>query len=102
MNETNPPAPEEADGTADVELLRAISRHPECAHVLAAIAAGGDPAVLIGTLLPSTENDGTEATPAAEPPMYCPPTEPPRPEGEERFFGGFLAQMPQDFWDDLR
>ena len=62
------PPPAEADGTGDAELLKAISAHPECAHVLAAIAAGGDPDELIATLVPKRAEDDAPAAP--EPAMY--------------------------------
>lgn len=62
------PPPAEADGSGDVELLKAISANPECAHVLAAIAAGGDPAELMATLLPPTpvEDAPVDDAPADE------------------------------------
>ena len=54
QEQTNPPEVTPAtDGTPDVELLRAISANAECAHILAAIAAGGNPKELLATLLPA-------------------------------------------------
>jgi|InofroStandDraft_1065614.scaffolds.fasta_scaffold118805_2 hypothetical protein len=89
------PPPAEADGTGDAELLKAISSHPECAHVLAAIAAGGDPDELIATLVPKPAEDDAPAAP--EPAMYqsatvCAPST----EYDEPWFADTARE---DFWD---
>ncbi len=41
------------DGSGDAELLKAISRNPETAHALAAIASGAAPEDVLASLLPS-------------------------------------------------
>ena len=48
-----PPAMSAAvDGSCDAELLKAISRNPETAHALAAIASGASPEDVLSGLLP--------------------------------------------------
>lgn len=92
------PPPAEADGTGDAELLKAISANPECAHVLAAIAAGGDPAELIATLLPKPAADDAPAAP--EPAMYQSATVCPQsPECEEPWFADSAREDFWDFWE---
>lgn len=41
------------DGSGDAELLKAISRNPETAHALAAIASGAAPEDVLASLLSS-------------------------------------------------
>ncbi len=105
------------DGTGDAELLRAISANAECAHVLAAIAAGGNARELIATLLPSPAEDSlpeptrtedaaqqtdtpTKAEPEQEPAMYQSAAIPPATEPADTC-PGFLAHVSTDFWDNF-
>lgn len=77
--ESQPTPPDyrpEADGGADVELLRAISAHPEAAHALAAIAGGADPASALADLLP-------------------------QPKGIPVSSPSFLASIQPDFWENF-
>lgn len=100
---TVPPEIGEADGSRYVELLRAISANPECAHVLAAIASGGDPAELIATLLPGDVPPETEEETACsvdeaapEPAMYQSRVEV---KADEGVFPLFLSDVQNDFFD---
>ncbi len=110
--ETTPPeCTPETDGSADLELLRAISANPECAHVLAEIARGGNPAELISTLLPAAEPPAEPApeTPAPEPASPEPTAPPvamfqspatPAPEAPADSCPSFLTNLRPDFWQD--
>ncbi len=111
-NPTPPPVNGDTDGSSDTELLRAISANSECAHVLAAIAAGGDPVELLATLLPkdpepapAPEADRTtpDPTPVAEHPeiaMYQSAAQAQRQnDGDDRSYPTFLANIRPDFWD---
>ena len=89
-NENITPPPVSADGTADAELLQAISRHPEAAQALAAIARGTDPAEALAALLPAgqrSEAAGEEKQTATQSPGI--PVASP----------SFLANIAPDFWD---
>jgi len=89
-NENITPPPVSADGTADVELLQAISRHPAAAQALAAIARGADPAEALAALLPPeqpAEAAGEEKHAAQQRPGI--PVASP----------AFLANIAPDFWD---
>lgn len=102
---TPPPVNDGTDGSSDIELLRAISTNPECAHVLAAIAAGGDPKELLNTLLPQDdapqpdESDEPALT-TAEVPMFCSAAQS-RQHAAEDSCPSFLANIRPDFWDDF-
>lgn len=103
------PPPAEADGSGDVELLKAISANPECAHVLAAIAAGGDPAELMATLLPpapveeeeapveDAPADEEEAAPAARDVALYQSAAVASQQGGEAY-PSFLERVQDDFW----
>lgn len=111
-NPTPPPVNGDTDGSSDIELLRAISANSECAHVLAAIAAGGDPVELLATLLPkdpepapAPEADKTAPDPApvaehSEIAMYQSAAQAQRQnDGDDRSCPTFLANIRPDFWD---
>lgn len=102
------------DSRSDEALLAAISANAETAHVLAAIAAGGNPSELIATLLPQPAAAGPEpepeaapapeATPAPQPevtagrrPLYSTPASDP---AEEPSFPSFLSAVSPGFWDE--
>lgn len=82
---TPPPCTPETDGTTDAELLEAISRHPDAAHALAAIASGADPAEALSDLLPQKPEDSENKTEAPGIPV----------SSDE-----FLSSVRPDFWDE--
>ncbi len=102
---TPPPIDTDTASTSDMELLHVISANAECAHVLAAIAAGGDPMELISTLIPHTEpsEKNTENTseqksePEPQVGMYqsAAITE----TVAEESCPSFLSHIRPDFWD---
>ena len=93
--QSNPPLIEEADnGLSDADLLSAISRNPEAAHALAAIASGADIASTLASLLPQEPEevvdeavDDSEASRAAAESI---------PVASTRFLGSSRT----DFWDE--
>ena len=101
---TNPPeVTPDTDGTSDAELLRAISANAECAHILAAIAAGGDPKVLLATFL-DTGAGPEEQLPAEERPpvaMYQSPSQATAPDPGSDSCPAFLAGETPDFWEGI-
>lgn len=97
------PPPAEADGSGDVELLKAISANPECAHVLAAIAAGGDPAELMATLLPPApveeapvEEEEERENAASDVALYQSTAVASQQAGGS--YPSFLERVQEDFW----
>lgn len=96
--EPTPPVMSAAvDGSGDAELLKAISRNPETAHALAAIASGAAPEEVLSSLLPRAtaveqENEETEETQ---------PENRPAKDVESIPVGStvFLSSAAPDFWD---
>jgi len=101
---TNPPdVTPDTDGASDAELLRAISANAECAHVLAAIAAGGDPKELLATFLdsgavPEEQQPAEERPPVA---MYQSPSQAAWPDSDSDSRPAFLAGETPDFWEGI-
>lgn len=105
-----PPSIETHDGSGDAALLRAISENAECAHVLAAIAAGGDARQLIATLLPPEQDTSEEPVEApsadcpatentSEPAMYSTPGVVPKESNGD--WPDFLSLQSDDFWQNF-
>lgn len=106
MPEITPPPIDDSE-----VLLAAIRTNAETAHVLAAIASGGDPNELIATLLqPEAE---PSASPEPQPEPEAEPEPEPEPEPEKRplystpagnqpekpSFPSFLSAIRRSFWD---
>lgn len=106
MPEITPPPIDDSEA-----LLAAIRTNAETAHVLAAIASGGDPNELIATLLqPEAE---PSASPEPQPEPEAEPEPEPEPEPEKRplystpagnqpeapSFPSFLSAIRRSFWD---
>jgi hypothetical protein len=98
MPEITPPPIDDSEA-----LLAAIRTNAETAHVLAAIASGGDPNELIATLLqPEAEPSASpepQPEPEAEPekrPLYSTPA---GNQPEAPSFPSFLSAIPRSFWD---
>lgn len=105
------------DGTSDAELLRAISANAECAHVLAAIAAGGNARELIATLAEREETEAHERSDLSDrsdmsdksdksdstspqPAMYQSAITPAAPADSDSC-PSFLSNISPDFWDNF-
>lgn len=105
QEQTTPPEVTPAtDGTADAELLRAISANAECAHVLAAIAAGGDARELLATLLPAEEAHDAAEVPVEKSPevaMYQSPSQAAAADTPGDSYPAFLATEAPDFWEGI-
>ncbi len=104
QEQTNPPEVTPAtDGTPDVELLRAISANAECAHILAAIAAGGNPKELLATLLPTEGKPEAEEQAAKGPEvaMYQSPSQAAATDMAGDSYPAFLATETPDFWEGI-
>lgn len=108
MEPTNTPPPVTAgtDGTSDTELLKAISANPECAHILAEIASGGNAKELIATLLspddtPEEESTGQDSPAEADDSDIAMFRSPGREKKETSADGcpAFLSTTRPDFWD---
>lgn len=84
-------------------LLDAISRNAECAHVLAAIAQGGDARELVQTLLGQQDaevtpeiQESTENEKDSEVPMFTAPAAPIAEASEPVII---LNNVEPDFWE---
>ena len=88
------------DGTDDIALLRAISKNPDTAHALAAIAEGADPSEILADLLPKKAPEPEpEPTPEPEPEPVEPVAAQP---GIPLSSPLFLCGTQTDFWDDFK
>lgn len=87
-----PPIEENDNGLSDTDLLHAISKHPDAAHALAAIASGADVSATLASLLSrqtEEESEITEDNTPQEPPQSIPVASP-----------SFLGSSRTDFWDE--